>query len=90
MSNFERRRNASAKNELSRFSKYDMDAELFFDLHFNEELVELMVPETNRYAVQVQEQESRRSTRKRHTRLSTWKPINNEDMRKFIGILLLM
>ena len=59
----------------------------FFKLFLTDELLDLMVSETNKYA----EQEiDRRRPLRRKSRYSLLKPVDNQEMRKFLGILLLM
>ena len=59
----------------------------FFDLFMTEELIQLMIIETNRYADQ---EINRRRPLRRHSRYNKWKPVTAEEMKKFIGILFLM
>ena len=59
----------------------------FFRLLVTEELINTMVVETNRYALQ--EINKQRPLRRR-SRFKDWKPINSEGMRQFIGVLLHM
>lgn len=66
----------------------DMEPESFFNLLFTEELLELMVEETNKYAKY--EMGRVRSTRKKHSRMNEWTDVDVEEMRKFVGIFLLM
>ena len=65
-------------------SKEKMD---FLNLFLTDELLNLMVSETNRYATQ--EIDKRRPLR-RTSRYGKWKPVDVEEMKKFIGALLLM
>ena len=65
----------------------DMDPESIFNVLFDDELVDLMVVETNRYAEQVRGKEN---TRQRHARLNAWKPVDAPAMKKFVGIFYLM
>ena len=59
----------------------------FFKLFLTDELLDLMVSETNKYA----EQEiDRLRPLRRKSRYSLWKPVDNQEMRKFLGILLLI
>ncbi|XP_065672174.1 piggyBac transposable element-derived protein 4-like [Hydra vulgaris] len=57
----------------------------FFRLFATEELINTMVVETNRYATQ-EINKQRPLTRSSH--FKDWKPINSEDMRQFLGVLL--
>lgn len=59
----------------------------FFNLFVTEELINVMVVKTNRYAEQ--EIEKQRPL-KRSSWLKDWKPINAEEMRLFLGTLLHM
>ena len=59
----------------------------FFNLFVTDELINTMISETNRYANQ---EIDKHRPLKRSSRLKDWKPINADDMRNFLGILLHM
>ena len=57
-----------------------------FELFVTDEVVDCIVAETNRYASQVID--SQTITRK--SRLNVWRPTDRAEMRKFLGIVMLM
>ena len=57
-----------------------------FELFVTDEVVDCIVAETNRYASQVID--SQTITRK--SRLNVWQPTDRAEMRKFLGIVMLM
>ena len=59
----------------------------FFRLFVTEELINTMVVEINRYATQ---KINKQRPLRRSSRFKDWKPINSEDMRQFLGVLLHM
>ena len=59
----------------------------FFRLFVTEELINTMVVETNHYATQ---EINKQRPLRRSSRFKDWKPINSEDMRQFLGVLLHM
>ncbi|XP_047144697.1 piggyBac transposable element-derived protein 4-like [Hydra vulgaris] len=59
----------------------------FFRLFVTEELINSMVVETNRYAMQ---EINKQRPLRRSSLFKNWKPINSEDMRQFLGVLLHM
>ena len=59
----------------------------FFNLFLSDELIDLMVVETNKYA----EQEiDRRRPLRRNSRYKHWKPVDAVEIKKFIATLFLM
>ena len=59
----------------------------FFRLFVTEELINIMVVETNRYATK---EINKQRPLRRGLRFKYWKPINSEDMWQFLGVLLNM
>lgn len=59
----------------------------FINLFVNEELIDMMVMETNRYSDQ---EIDRCHPLRRTSRYRFWKPVNAEEVNKFIGFLYLM
>lgn len=59
----------------------------FFNLFVTEELINTMVLETNKYATQ---EINKHRPLRRSSHLKDWNPINADDMRNFLGILLHM
>ena len=55
-------------------------------LFFDEELINLIVTETNIYAKQT----IQRTRTSRHNRLNKWHPTNSEEIRKFFGLFMWM
>lgn len=56
-----------------------------FEHFFDRDIIMLMVSETNRYA----QQYISRQQLSQHARMKKWKEVTEDDMRKFIGIILL-
>ena len=58
----------------------------FLELYLNNQVITLMVEETNHYADQFIMQNENRD----NSYLSQWRPITNPEMKTFLGLLLLM
>jgi len=64
----------------------DISAFDTFMLFFDEDVINLIVTETNIYA----EQTIQRTRISRHNRLNKWHPTNSEEIRKFFGLFMWM
>ncbi|XP_067661397.1 piggyBac transposable element-derived protein 4-like [Haliotis asinina] len=71
------------RNTGENLSEYDA-----FSLFFNDEVFDLLVTETNRYAAQFIAEKM--DTLKVHSRAKNWKAVDTSEMRAFISILLVM
>ncbi|XP_014484795.1 PREDICTED: piggyBac transposable element-derived protein 4-like [Dinoponera quadriceps] len=63
----------------------DIRASEVFSLFLDENLISLLVTETNRYAEQKLQQETTE-----HARLNRWKPTTSAEIKKFIGLMIWM
>ncbi|GFR29996.1 piggyBac transposable element-derived protein 4 [Trichonephila clavata] len=60
----------------------------FFKLMFTDEILSILVEETNRYAFDVLNLHGETSDKRNHA--SSWKPTNKNEILKFLGLILLM
>ncbi|GFQ75864.1 piggyBac transposable element-derived protein 4 [Trichonephila clavata] len=60
----------------------------FFKLMFTDEILSVLVEETNRYAFDVLNLHGETSDKRNHE--SSWKPTNKNEILKFLGLILLM
>ncbi|GFQ69598.1 piggyBac transposable element-derived protein 4 [Trichonephila clavata] len=60
----------------------------FFKLMFTDEILSILVEETNRYAFDVLNLHGETSDKRNH--VSSWKPTNKNEILKFLGLILLM
>ncbi len=71
------------------FDDNPMERDIFLSV-FNDEVFELLVRETNRYAEQEIEKLRRNERLRPHSRASLWKEVSMPEMKAFIGLVLLM
>ncbi|GFV02821.1 piggyBac transposable element-derived protein 4 [Trichonephila clavipes] len=60
----------------------------FFKLMFTDEILAVLVEETNRYAFTVLNLHAETSDKRKH--ISSWKPTDKNEILKFLGLILLM
>lgn len=73
------------ENQLS-LPPLDMTPYNVFQLFVDEEIIEMIVTQTNKYALQKLDN----ATLSQGARMSKWKPTNSAEMKKFLGLLLWM
>ena len=61
----------------------------FLGLFLDDNLLDFLVTETNRYEEQTYRARRRTGTLKEHSRAHKWKPVSEDEMRKFLGLMFL-
>jgi hypothetical protein len=61
----------------------------FIDIFISDEVIDLLVLETNRYAEDSIQKQRDAGRQKRRSRSLKWKPVDAEEMRRFLGLMFL-